>query len=296
VGKATRFVVRTVRRILVQVRVCAVALLLGVAATASGQYGGPYEIDAKEKADKIAEFDAIRSLSINWDSSKAEVLDRKLFIDSIKENRSSNTPKADEYQRYNYVIENGEIRVAVWLIKGTVRNVCRRAPPILGIPYLGARIKKGVMVNFFPEDTRLPDSSKIVGPIPKTCESTTPSGKTTGVLDGHSKHFMLAQGMGTKLSKYKSNPSSGEKWAATMVDYAGEIIVNVRDCYYIINQGSGTYKPRGGTGHDFVYLLKVATLFATTVGTPPVAVWDTTMSVIPTTTNPVLGMPPLECK
>jgi|SRR6267142_4897 len=277
-----------------QPKLWAFPFLLGAAVAAYGQkYGGEYEIanppaskPGQLARDKISEFDALRDASIGWNSSETVLLERALFVKSIIANKGSKAPKAETYQRYNYVVKNNEIRVAVWTTGGAVRKVCRRAP-VSARAYLATRTEKGTMVNFFPEVTDLPNS-KDLGEVPGACTSTTSAGKTTGVLDGHSKHFMLAQGDDknklVRLGAYKSGVS-GNTWETAKVDYAGEIIVDVKHCIYIINQGSGTYRPKGG--QDFAYLLAVAELFRDRVLTPPLAVWDTqTPLLVPTTQVP----------
>jgi hypothetical protein len=253
-------------------------VLLGAGRASYAQF----QIPPENIADKIAEFDAMRAKDIGWNSSKVIALTRDIFERSIKENRISDFPRAKQYQRYNYVVKDGKILVAVWTITGTVKAACRGAPLSPG-DYVGGRITRGMMINFFPEDTYLPNSHAL-GSVPKTCESMASSGKVTGVLDGHSKHFLLVQGVDTHLSDYRPN-ISGPAWAEKEVDYAGEIIVDVKNCYYIINQNSGTYQPRGGERGNFNLLFKVAALFERTTSVAPVAVWDTrTPTIIPTTT------------
>lgn len=236
------------------------------------QYGGPYPIggangfDGKLASDKLAEFDEFKSKK-KWDSSEVVELNRKLFSDSIKSNSVTGIPHADDFQRYNYVIQGSKIFVAVWKNSkpaetGThalLSDICNP-----GLPYSGMKdIQPGMMVNFYPE--LRPDAPT---PDPK-CIATV-GGKPTGVLDAHSKHFMLAHGKGAMISKYLSG------WQNSKVEYAGEIIVSVKPCYYTINQGSGTYKPSAGsTDKDFKHLEAVAQFFSLTIGVSPAFVWRT---------------------
>lgn len=258
--------------------------------TITSEYGGLYSIggktlDTKEMENKVKEFNAIRSSIFDWDSSRAVVLDSNLFVNSINMNQASGVPQAETYQRYNYVVKDHQIRVAVWTKDTTVGNVCGKAT-VSSKEYADAHIYKGKMVNFFPEDTNLPFALKAKDVPPKVCVwawEKPDSSKTTGVLDGHSKHFMLAQDPLMTLGKYKPPKNSdykdiyngsGREWAKAKVQYAGEIIVDVKNCYYIINQGSGTYRPSGGPNHNFDYLKNLADLFKASAGAPPAAVWD----------------------
>jgi hypothetical protein len=264
-----------------------VSALLQCGCATQSEYGGPYPIAKGALADKIAEFDTLRGARIGWDASKVAVLSRSLFEDSIRANRQSGAPQAAEYQRYNYVVKDGRIRVAVWTTSGSLEDVCKQAPR-LASAYLGARVQSATMINFFPEEAALPSPSGPPRAMQRACESTTPSGRTVGVLDAHSKHFMLVQKPDTRLDDYRN---SGAAWAKEEVDYAGEIIVDVRRCYYLINQGSGTYRPPGGRDGDFRYLLAAARLFEEVLGVAPAGVWDvSTPRLMPITavtpTNP----------
>jgi hypothetical protein len=260
---------------------CSQISFLGPATARAQAYGNPYPIDPQAVGDKIAEFDALRHPAIDWDSSSVAALDRALFIDSIVDNRASGMPDSDKYQRYNYVILNGKILVAIWTSNQAMSQICKQAPqPAPAAAYLASKVPARRMVNFFPEDTRLPFPLKAGGPPQPACQSAAASGKTVGVFDAHSKHFMLAQGPATRLGDYIAL-TSGPKWRMASVDYAGEIIVDVRNCYYVINQGSGTYRPKGGVSADFAYLMAAAEAFATTIGTAPAAVWDVSAPLVP---------------
>jgi len=240
--------------------------------------GGPYSIggnknDSKITKDKMAEFDGFKKLS--WDSTTVVEFTDKIFTDSIKSNRAqSGVPYTDQFQRYNYVIKDGKIFVAVWDPKNA-SGICRTGvPPNTKwvVPYANMKIDPGKMVNFYPEslknDLLLNVPTSLALATPSECSySDTKQGKTTGVLDAHSKHFMLAQGIGNRISKFNTVPG----WEGTKVDYAGEIVVNINPCYYVINQGSGTYRPNP----DFKYLDRAAEIFTRTVNVAPKFVWRT---------------------
>jgi hypothetical protein len=238
-------------------------------------YGGPYRIggdtrniDAIMANNKNAEFAAFKQKQ--WNSSIVRELDdstpddnRRLFENSIKANSSSNVPDATEFQRYNYVIKGRKIHFAVWKDNNTdLNNICKPGMPYRPNTSTRMIIEPNTMVNFYSEEpndklSSYPDCISIVG-----------SNKKTGVLDAHSKHFMLAQGTGIAISDY--DPTKG--WEEMAVDYAGEIIIILKGnpCYYVINQGSGTYKPKPGRSNsDFEYLITVATLFEQVLGVRP---------------------------
>jgi hypothetical protein len=251
----------------------AIALILGGTWGCSGSttqpsYGGAYKIATRDE--KIEEFDAIRGSGIDWTSSKVQVLTDSLFIASIKSNATSGMLDADKYQRYNYVVKGGEILVAVWTSPGNVTRACSKAGSLSSASYGGASITTDTMINFFPEDVSLPLHSNATNGQ-RVCEWRGGK-KPTGVLDGHSKHFMLAQGAGKKLTEYEPG-KSGNDWARASVDYAGEIIVDVKNCNYVINQNSGTYRPKSGDNGNFRYLYQVADLFAKKTGVKPAAIW-----------------------
>jgi hypothetical protein len=264
------------------------ALQYGCAAQPS--YGGPYLIAREALADKIAEFDALRAARVGWSSSKVAVLSRDLLERSIRANRAGGAPHAAAYQRYNYVIKDGEIRVAVWTTDAPLEEVCKQASRPASA-YTGARVRNATMVDFFAEETALPNRPGPALAPRRACESATPAGKTVGVLDAHTKHFLLVQKIDTRLEDYSSHQSA-EAWAREAADYAGELIVDLRGCYYVINQGSGTYRPPGGRDGDFRYLLAAARSFEAVLGVAPAAVWDvSTPRIVPTTVtapaNPV---------
>ena len=68
-----------------------------------------------------------------------------------------------------------------------------------------------------------------------------------GILDALSKHFMLAQGPETSIMKFSVTDESVHRtWTRKEVAYAGEILVDLRTCTYIVTEESGTYRPNGG--------------------------------------------------
>lgn len=155
------------------------------------------------------------------------------------------------------------------------------------------------MVNFLPEDNSGPNGKLTTSSEHAVCYVKAASAqKPTGILDAHSKHFLLAQdilaapGSSRLASLSDYSKATSAKWVDATVDYAGEIIVNLTNCSYTINNGSGTYRPYAGRNGDFVYILQVAQLFAATVGFAPDEVWDSTPGLsIPTIRVPRSGTP-----
>jgi len=259
--------------------------------------GATYRIPPSLAEPKVKEFDAIHGA--NWDSSRTELLSSDLLQLSIKENAKSGAPDADLYQRYNYVVKDGSIRVAVWTVNSTIAGVCKTSTRSGNPAYQNATIKKDVMVNFFPEDKGTPGEKPLGSD--KVC---MPNPAKAGVLDAHSKHFMLAQTNPVQqqggpefvfLKDYDAKQATKTKWQEASVEYAGEILVDVRTCSYIINSNSGTFRPNPGSSGDFKYLLKVAKLFENKIGVSPIAVWDTFNPIVPTTRIPESGNPRLKC-
>ena len=268
--------------------------------TAHASFGGSYSIASGQTTNKQEEFDLIRdpAKGIDWKSSATRELNRGLFEKSIKDNAASGMPEATRYQRYNYVVKRGSIRVAIWTVSGSMTDACNKLPAT--VKYQNLPIIKGVMINFFPEDQNVPTGK--VGSPDMACFLTpytlNPS-KQLGVLDAHSKHFMLAQDIvdstgGKRLATLRDyvTGASWATWKNEEVDYAGEILVDVIGCYYIINNGSGTYAPKNGGG-NFEYLLLVAQLFKEKVEVSPSAVWGFN-SLVPAIKIPESGKP-LQC-
>jgi hypothetical protein len=240
-------------------------------------YGGPYyiggdtrKIDPIMANNKNAEFAAFNKKG--WDSSEVKKLDdskplsnRTFFEESIISNSGSanrDVPDANTAQKYNYVIKDRKIYVAVWKNKDSgLSDIC-----VPKMPYTIMSISSGAMVNFYPEN------SEKRSHIPE-CVSRVGNDKKTGVLDAHSKHFMLAQGPESTISDY----DLAKQWEKTAVDYAGEITVFLKSpssplCYYGINNQSGTYAPKtgpSGKDNDFEYLKKVMGRFKDIFGVAP---------------------------
>lgn len=283
-------------------------LLLGILAVGCGKqntpdtYGGStdglYPIadgtpTGQLKKNKIAEFDR---LPRGWESSVATVLRDHTLGASIESNKTSGLPDAALHQRYNYVVQelNGqnEILVATWSFPGKQLRDKVDFDAICGptgrLVYSGATLEYGAMVNFWPEDQTLPDTpppprmTPILPPPLNSANACTSESmqkspselKSVGVMDAHSKHFMLAQGRGTTLGNYSAQTQA--KWTGKLVKYAGEIIVDVKNCTYLINQGSGTYWPHAGTViGTYDHLKKIAQLFAEKVRAAPNLLWNT---------------------
>ena len=134
------------------------------------------------------------------------------------------------------------------------------------------------MINIFPEEKNTKNLSLkgqqtpcwLDGLDPDPEEKKLKSKVKTGLLDAISKHYMIAQGKGKSIKDFDA-----DKWSKTRVRYAGEIIVDVKNCQYWLNNGSGTYKPKGldESGRD--ELQKMADIFSTKLGVWPAFVIDT---------------------
>ncbi len=177
-----------------------------------------------------------------------------------------NSPHGNEYQRYNYVINNaGKIIVAVWKPKDSDVTVDMNAVSVVCTHPIQKVSDKfpnptAVMVNFYSEEP-LVDEHKT-----KLSEDTAVGIKVVdgrNILDQLTKHFMLAQGLAG--NKGITSASFHDGWRTSVVAYAGEIIVDIKACQYTINSGSGTYAP------DPSYLEAVAVRFGHFLGiNPPV--------------------------
>ena len=202
-------------------------------------FGGPYPkggaLDEKVLAGKQRDFATYDGLGLLSLSVTVE-LTKDRFKKSVNANR-----KRVPQQKYNYVISNEDctILVAEW--------VNRDPSPIAGgVACAGGRDPltppSGIMIDWAPEE---PYGSALVSASPPTPQSPCwlgagrqKDGILKGVLDATSKHYMLAQGV--------SNPSyNKDEWPNAQVAYAGEILVNLDDCEYIVTENSGTYTPLG---------------------------------------------------
>ena len=96
--------------------------------------------------------------------------------------------------------------------------------------------QKDKMINFFPED--LGSQFAEVNNNARRSPCWLPGSKPTGLLDALSKHFMLAQGIGTTIDQFMR-----ASWSETEVAYAGEITVDPSRCTFSLNNNSGTYRP-----------------------------------------------------
>ena len=275
--------------------------------------GGPYAIGGKKQADendvlkKVAEFEAFRVTG--WGSSIVAKLTPSLFHDSVVSNMQSKVPYADKFQRYNYVVQKDlgkfQILVATWSIPKkdpTYGDVCGKKP--LNTLYSSLQIGNGMMINFFTEEPFLPSDPPLPTKVYPCTIDIMSSGvsvdfstlstdekikelhKDRGVLDAHSKHFMLAQAFDNKgnpttfqqypptsVSPIRPQNAMAHPWAQTKVEYAGEIIVDIEGCQYFINQGSGTYRPE--PGDNLKNLREVAKVFRAVLDSPPAFVWAT---------------------
>ena len=206
-------------------------------------FGGPASSPAAlkplERAAKIAEFTSypvpIRSLSV------ATRLTKEVFKDSIKENLAA--PYAVRYQLYNYVVTTEcEIRAATWTDKGFSAVLSDKKICVEDERRIAAGNIAGTMINFFPEDLGSQFREMNINIANQASRSpcwlsVTPK-KKKGILDALSKHFMLAQKEGSMIQQFDAT-----KWQKTELAYAGEILVDLKNCTYSLNNGSGTYRP-----------------------------------------------------
>jgi hypothetical protein len=186
-----------------------------------------YSLGAK----KGAEF-AEMQLKL-YSFSKGTPLGVPLLEQSVARDIAEGRP----YLKYNYVIDptDCEIYVATWTVdqetQPTVPSVvaCRDEDR-------GWNARRGHMIDIFQEQRE--DGVQPTSPCWLQLASVA-SNENFGILDGMSKHFILAQPGGEK------SVSSMQLWKADRpkVAYAGEIVVNVNQCTYGINGNSGTYKP-----------------------------------------------------
>ena len=204
------------------------------------RFGGPY--DYKAGPQKLVNFWVYQIKDLYC--SHGVDLSQELLSDSIiwykQQGDKGIFPFGNIYQRYNFVIDsNGRIMVAIWnqeLLLNAIGNdphMCQRGD-------LGFTISEfGTMINFYPEYPELPNVSDQLSP----CWFSVPASEglvQPGILDALSKHFMLAQPI-PSIQEYNE-----DTWILTEVAYAGEILVDVQNCFFTINNNSGTYRPDGG--------------------------------------------------
>lgn len=241
-------------------------------------YGGPYKYNPDKKYIKVSNFAVYNTYGLNH--SSASPLTRDLFLTSITWYCKNNSKYiyGERFQRYNYVVNSiDQIWVAVWNMNISFSdlkksNFCANTTldGFQGIP------KKDIMINFYPEDTdltydipRVQNSLDNPDIIQSPCRIITPpiereENDFPGFLDGMSKHFYIAQFASSSIFQGINNYSPKE-WTETVVEYAGEIIVDVENCQYVINNWSGTYKPDPPGD----YLPKIGILFTKTLGYRP---------------------------
>lgn len=256
-------------------------LLLLIAACGGGggdavecDFGGPYRFGGpapfamtlREKQEKQADFQRYERLELSL--SRALVLDDKVFEKSVKANRNA-SPQAMQ-QRYNYVITKdcGEILVAGWNENGDLDQIVGGIACLGGSDSFHPPTTPDNMIDWAPEE---PYGSALVSKPKPTSQSPCwlDTKREDGILDAISKHFMLAQGEGSTIDQFKA-----KKWAKARVAYAGEILVDLKTCTYIVTEDSGTYRPFGK------YRREVNKFFATVVNH---------QTGIPTLPNPVLN-------
>lgn len=203
------------------------------------KFGGPYPKNGKF-ADKVleqkqADFARYKGLELNL--SRTIVLDSlNDFKDHITKNRAA--PNRKRQQKYNYVItEECAILVAGWSGDGDLSQIGSV------VACAGGREKflppkPGNMIDWAAEE---PYGRALATPhAPQRSPCWLDADREIGILDAISKHFMLAQGEGATIDSFDA-----EKWAKARVAYAGEILVNLETCTYIVTENSGTYQPLG---------------------------------------------------
>ncbi len=200
--------------------------------------------DAEGTLTKFGAYNDAMSAGRRGSSSFVVPLNLDLLESSIDKSFFT-MPAGKQVQIYNYAVtEGGEIAVAVWTEQdysthlseaqldaddcvadrdwSVAGRITRKEPSMDANPF--------VMINVYPEFQDVPVSP---------CWVTLPTGRKTGLLDGSSKHLMLAQGPKNSLDEFSSD------WKDATVLGAGEIIVNIRGdhCAYTITDASGTFRP-----------------------------------------------------
>lgn len=210
--------------------------------------------------DKLTNFGIFKDAIIEGSGTHPSfVVELNLGLLERSIEKNTGMPAGGRMQKYNYAVtDTGIIVVAVWTEQERYDHLfepkpdpghCDRderwpipeTPPTMQ-PSRGAL--QLVMINIYPEF----QNTKV-----SPCWVMLPSRKPMGLLDGSSKHLMLAQGPRMSLEDFV------EAWRDAKVQGAGEIVVNFRgeSCAYTITDSSGTYKP-----NDLDNLKSVAFTFA----------------------------------
>ena len=258
-------------------------------APTNDQFGGPYKFRASENMKKRDAFECYKNMRLSL--SKVTELNTSLFEESIRENFAS--PYGVSKQKYNYAILGDKIIVAEWNVEDlaqalevakvkaqpsvvptanaqedTEENNCEGSKcvgDVGDIDFVPNKPQK--MINWFPETTDNPQSP---------CWLNRSDKDRLGLLDAISKHLMLAQGKGKIIDNFVVQKWGSEKngdWKRAEVAYAGEIIVDVDNCTYSLNNDSGTYQ-RNGKPPDVGELAEVATHFAKEIDVGPNLYFD----------------------
>ena len=244
-------------------------------APTNDQFGGPYKFREAQNMKKRDAFECYKDMRLSL--SKATELRSSLFEESIRENFAS--PYGARMQKYNYAILGDKIIVAEWNVAdpGDALDKAKKEATTNGCP--GSKCvgnmgdidfvphKPQKMINWFPETTDNPQSP---------CWLNRSDKDRLGLLDAISKHLMLAQGKGKIIDNFVVQKWGSEKngdWKRAEVAYAGEIIVDVDNCTYSLNNDSGTYQ-RNGKPPDVGELAEVATHFAKEIDVGPNLYFD----------------------
>ena len=225
----------------------------------------PLRFKFKGGGDKLSGFsifqDAINEVS-GPHPAQVVMLDRHLLESSIYKNQVM--PQGRQIQKYNYVVtHDGFIVVAVWTKQEYYKHIygledddenCAKDQEWSAagsLPTVKPPMSAQVMINIYPEQQDI-----AVSP----CWVMMPTGKPRGLLDGSSKHLILAQGRNYSLETIVRDLGKAE------VRGAGEItvILGGGQCLYTINDKSGTYQP-----NDLANRRKTALVFGDSLNDIP---------------------------
>lgn len=207
-------------------------------------FGGPYPFGGlppsamtqEEMQEKQDDFVRYKRLKL-FLSHALNLTDEGLALFARSVIANGDDSEDTEQQKYNYVItEQCEILVAVWNDSvGDLSQIGTGVACVSGPdPFSNPRPK--IMINWAPEEP----FGRVAATNPGRHSPCWLDAKAKkGILDAISKHFMLAQYPNGEIGEYR------EAWADARVAYAGEILVDLSTCTYIVTEDSGTYRPDG---------------------------------------------------